>query len=423
MMSPSVATEKMAMRKSLAGLAILVVLAFGTLGLVHPSRLSAAQQAKESLGVVLFSGESLDVAPDRIKVLAAAARNARPSRGDCPRGTITAYAPKGDPLFQQALAAARRDAVRDALAKMGVDISQFYFQWKVADGEKITRDTELSFGAPTDETAPTVSIASKPTSGTRVKAGQQIAVTVTARDDTTRWESGILGIRLIADSERGRLVQERAYPPHLPTCEGQPEPATLSTVYTVPSPAPPIVRLCAIARDHANHEAKDPAIAEFPTGDWAGTMTWTHIVASAHATATTTAQADLSLDYDGKGGLTGRMAGTHSSTSKMGPCSGSTMMPGGMQANLVGSYTPGRDAMTIRTDDKQTTPMHMRIDCPGAKPVVSAHATAYEHYDRALTGLRPTADGGFESSHDQQYPCESGSTCTTRISLKLRPAK
>lgn len=408
------------MQQSFVSHSTLAALGLGAISLAIASNLSAAQQAKESLGVVLFSTEGVEASPDRIKVLAGAAHNARPTRGECPRGTITAYAPKGDPLFQQALAAARRDAVRAALTKMGVDISQFYFQWAVSDNVK--SDTVLTFGVPADETPPTVSIASKPNSGTKVTANQQIVVTVTARDDSTRWESGIRGIRLFADSEGRRLVQEGTYPPHSPTCEGQPEPRMLQATYRVPSPAPPIVRLRAITRDHAGREAKDAAIAVFPTGDWYGTMNWTHIVASPLATATTVARADLSLEYDRKGGLTGRMVGTHSATSRMGPCSGSTTTPGGIQAKLVGSYTPGRDAMTIRTEDKQTTPMHMRILC-GGKPVVSQHPGFYEHYERALTGLRATDGGGFESSHDQEYRCEAGSTCTTRISLTLRPAK
>ena len=92
---------------------------------------------------------------------------------------------------------------------------------------------------------------------------------------------------------------------------------------------------------------------------WRGTLNWTHVVANPLASATTTGRADLSLEYDGKGGLTGRIAGTHSTTSRQGPCSGSTTTPGGIQAKLVGSYTPGRDVMTVRTEDRQTTPMHI----------------------------------------------------------------
>ena len=126
-----------------------------------------------------------------------------------------------------------------------------------------------------------------------------------------------------------------------------------------------------------------------PTGDWYGTLNWTHIVTHPRATTTTTASADLSLALDGKGGLTGRMVGTHSSTSKMGPCAGSTTTPGGIQTSLVGSYTPGRDAMTIRADDKQTRPTTIQIFCPGAKPVVSQQPGAYEPYERALTAFVP----------------------------------
>lgn len=405
------------MRKSITCLPALAALALGTIDLVGSGQ-SAAQQGTKAIGFVLFGqGDSVDLQAGSLQKLAAAARSVGPSRGECPRGTITTYAAKGDELFQQALVGARRDAVFAALRQMGVDVSQFYFQAVVSDR---TNDTVLTYGAPADETPPTLHTSSQPTNGSKVRKGQQIAVTMVARDDTTLWQTGIRTIELFADSEGGRLVASRVYPPHLPTCEGQPEPHTLNTTYVVPDPPPPIVRLRAVTKDHAGHQDTDTAV--FPVGDWQGTLMWRHVVANASASATTTASADVSLEYDGKGGLTGRMVGTHSSTSKMGPCAGTTT-PGGIQAKLVGSYTPGRDAMTVRTDDKQITPMHIRISCPGARPVVSQHPGFYEHYERALTGLRANSDGGFESSHDQEYRCEAGSTCTTRITLKLRPAK
>jgi hypothetical protein len=410
------------MKRFFALLAALAAFALFARSLIDPSGLSAAPN--ESIGFGVFDGpDTVDPSLDRLRSLAAAARNVGPSRGECPRGTITAFAEKGDPLFQRAVAEVRRDAVRNALARMGVDISQFYFDYKVHDRETLRSDTVLKFGAPRDETPPTVEIASTPEPGSKVAERERITLTVTARDDSTRWESGIRGIRLFADSDDGRLVDEGAYPPHLPTCEGQPPAQTLRAVYTVPSPAPPIVRLRAISRDHAGHNAEKAAIAEFPTGDWYGTLTWTHFVIHPRAQTTTRASADVSLKYDGSGGLTGRLVGSHSATSSMGPCSGITMTHGRIQANLIGSYTPGRDAMTIRAEDEQTSPMQMEISCPGAPPVVSRHPEYYEFYERALRGLRPTADGGFQSSDEQERPCEAGSTCTTRISLTVRRAR
>jgi hypothetical protein len=94
---------------------------------------------------------------------------------------------------------------------------------------------------------------------------------MTARDDTTRWQTGTRTIELFADSEGGRLVASQIYPPHLPTCEGQPEPRTLRAVYRVPDEPPPIVRLRAVTKDHAGHQDFD--VGEFPTGDWYGSIT------------------------------------------------------------------------------------------------------------------------------------------------------
>lgn len=397
------------MRKSVAGFVMFVLPTLVTLG--SPAGLKAAQQAKESLGVVLFNADGVDIAADRIKVLAAAARNARATRGECPRGTVTAYVAKGDPLFQLALAQARRDAVRDALAKSGVDVSQFYFRAVVSDSEKITSDTVLTFGAPADETAPTVGIDSNPTPGSRVKAGQQIVVTVTARDDSTRWESGIRAIRLLADSDGGRLVQERIYPPHLPTCEGQPEPRTLQTTYVVPSPTPPIVRLRAIARDHADHEARDAAIVEFPTtGDWYGRIEWSVMGAnnSGHR-----ATIDVVVSYDGRGNLTGTATGFEQVA-----WTGGLTCPerARMSAKVVGQYTPGPNTMSLQFVEPQNTP----ANACGAKS--QFHPVAYGvGIDNNLGNMTARDDGSVEATREKPDP-SGASIWRWTVKLKRVPA-
>jgi hypothetical protein len=325
------------MKRSFSFLAVLAAFALGTIGFVASSGPSAAQQANETLGIGLFDGpESVDIVPGQLKRLAAAARNARPSRGECPRGSITAYAPKGDPLFQEALAVARRDAVRDALARMGVDISQFYFDHKVADETTITRDTELTYGAPRDETRPTVQIDATPAAGSRVRARQRIALNITARDETTRWESGIQTIELFSDSDGGRRIAVQAYPPHLPTCEGQPPPHTLSATYEVPPDPPLIVRLRAFTKDHTGHESVDTA--EFPTiGDWYGTLTMSTFTVGRDVFRT---RADIVLDQDGQGNLTGTMVGRQMYVdNSVGSCWYRMVQPNRFRVSLVGSLT------------------------------------------------------------------------------------
>lgn len=258
------------MKRSFVLPVVTCVLVLGALAASDRAQ-SAAKQTTKSVGLVLFDGDSVEIAADGLAKLAAAARGAGPTGGQCPRGTVTTIAAKGDELFQSALAQARRDAVLAALSRLGVDVSQFVFETRIADTTSIDHDTELTYGVPPDTTAPTLHTSSQPKKGSRVKPGQQIVVTMTARDETTRWQTGIKTIELFADSEGGRLVKSQPYPPHPPTCARQPEPQTLSATYTVPSDPPPIVRLRAVAKDHAGHQDFD--VGEFPTGDWYGTIT------------------------------------------------------------------------------------------------------------------------------------------------------
>ena len=324
------------MKRLTVFLAALAGFAFGAISLIVSSGPSAAQQASETLRLNLFEGaDSVAILPNRLPTLAGAARNARPSRGECPRGTITTWAPKGDELFQQALAGGRSVNVRAALAQMGVDISQFYFNYKVADTDTIAHDTVLTFGAPRDETPPKLHTSSTPPKGSKVTPRQQIVVTMTARDDATRWESGIRTIELFADSEGGRRVAAQPYPPHLPTCEGQQPPFTFAATYEVPPDPPPVVRLRAVTKDFAGHEDKD--VAEFPTADFYGTFTATSFSAVQDRFRT---RADVVLNHDSRGNLTGTMVGqqeyvAHSTSN----CSFRQVQPNRFRVSLVGSFT------------------------------------------------------------------------------------
>lgn len=158
-----------------------------------------------------------------------------------------------------------------------------------------------------------------------------------------------------------------------------------------------------------------------PTSDWVGRLIWKHRVEGRGAWAETEGKADVKLTNDG-GRLAGTMVGSHSATSG-GPCTGTTVAPAGFQAKLAASYTPGppgQDAIAIQASEKQTTPMHMQISCPGAPPVVSHHPGFYENYEKPLGGLRPTGDGGFLSHDVQTAPGEAGSTMTTTYTMTLK---
>ncbi len=108
-----------------------------------------------------------------------------------------------------------------------------------------------------DKKPPTLDTNWAPIGGTAVKPGDQIKVTMVARDDPNPRPSGIKTIQLVADSEDGRLVASENYEP---CSEGE---RRVEATYTVPANPPPVVRLTALAEDHAG--LMDTDVGEFPT--------------------------------------------------------------------------------------------------------------------------------------------------------------
>ncbi len=99
-------------------------------------------------------------------------------------------------------------------------------------------------------------------------ANQRITVKAIASDNTNRWQTGIKSIDLTSEDGRPFGFQDYSQPPT--TCQSPPPPRPLEGVYRVPSPAPPLVRLRATAKDFAGNEID--LWANFPTGDWYGSI-------------------------------------------------------------------------------------------------------------------------------------------------------
>ena len=224
----------------------------------HPS---LAQQA-QAVGFDLFAGGSVDLNPDAATQLVDAARKAQ-APGDCPLGRIIIFTAEGDPLFQEALGAARRDAVLGLLNGQGIDPSRFFVELKVFGTEASRLDT--NFRHFRDIEPPKLTVTSMPEKGKKVRANQRITVKAIASDDANDWQSGIKSIDLT--SEGGVPFGFHDYPL---TCERPTPPRTLEGVYTVPANPPPVVRLRATAKDFAGKETY--LSADFPIGDWYGTI-------------------------------------------------------------------------------------------------------------------------------------------------------
>jgi hypothetical protein len=199
-----------------------------------------------------------------------------------------------------------------------------------------------------DKERPKLDTNSVPRKGTKVKAGDKIAVTMVARDHANLWQSGIKTIQLVAESEGGRFIASENFPPASPGCTALPPERRVEATYTVPANPPPIVRLAALAEDHAG--LMDIDVGEFPTGgDWYGTFGWKHICQGGGNRDETRGTGDFTLDYDGRGNLTGTLVGSIPERIQTMPtCSFKHVTPGTFSAKLVGSYTPGKDTFQLK---------------------------------------------------------------------------
>ena len=106
---------------------VAAVLAIGGVSSIAPIGAVFAQTPGTAgpLTFDLFTGDSVDLNRRRLSgSLTPRARRRR--RANVPWGGSRLFVPKGDPLFQQALGAARRDAVLQFLNGQGIIPSRFF---------------------------------------------------------------------------------------------------------------------------------------------------------------------------------------------------------------------------------------------------------------------------------------------------------
>jgi hypothetical protein len=306
-----------------------VLAAVGLLGVGALVPAALAQQGPQEFSTFrIFEGDSVVLNPGAVQRLAEAIRRAQ-TPGDCPVGRLKVRAAEGDPLFQQAVSFARRDAILAALDRLGIPVAgRLVVETSVFGGPEGDDTIYENWG---DRTPPSLRTTSDPPKGSKVQPGQRIVVRMAARDDTDRWQTGIKTIHLVAESEGGRDLPPT--PVRYEPCS-DPREKRVEATYVVPSDPPPVVRLKATATDHAN--LTDFDIGEFPTGDFYGTFTYDLVGPGQPFHA----QADIVLKHDGKGNLTGTMVGQQrASPFAVGACTSSSVQPGRFRVSLVGSFT------------------------------------------------------------------------------------
>jgi hypothetical protein len=193
-----------------------------------------------------------------------------------------------------------------------------------------------------DTEKPTLAVKSRPREGSKVGSQQEIKVRMTASEQYANgrigWQTGVKKIQLRDE------ISNRDVPPSLE--EAAPAPCAkkswerqLDVTYRVPSNPPPVIRLRACAWDHAKNE--DCKTAEFPTGDWYGSIEFSEQLGNGRHWG----RYDITLEYDGQGNLKGRMAGTRHWDKQT--------TPSQLSAKLVGQYTPGQNAMSLQIVDPE----------------------------------------------------------------------
>jgi hypothetical protein len=369
----------------------------------------------------LFTGDSVDLNQKEAQRLINAARKAK-APGECPLGRLTIRAAKGDPLFQEALAAARRDAVLQYLNSQGIAVSRFIAE-AVVGGMEGQDDVRLDLNAGRDDIPPTLDVTWTPPKGSKVKAKQRITAKAVARDDANRWQTGINTIDLNVDG--GGSFGFHDYPRPQPPCANPPPPRILDGVYTVPADPPPLVRLRAVAKDFAGNETE--VWAEFPTGDWYGHIDWW--IPSPYSR--NWGRLDVTFDYDGQGNLKGRMAGDqHVESPPRGEfCGMTTQTPVKLSANVVGQYTPGRNTMSLRFADPHLEQGQFSMCAIGpsggplfmsGQPFGGGGPLGQPALDRLLNSLTVRTDGSVEASGEGPVAPAHSPQTTLHLKLTLR---
>ena len=149
----------------------------------------------------LFEFDIAVLKPGAAEKLLEAAAGAINPREPCPQqANFKVIVERGDPLFQQALAVARGDALIAELKRQNFAESRFEFTY---DWQGNANDVQVSYGRMRDRQPPSLHTTSVPPKGTKVKPGDRITATMVARDDANRAQSGIHRIQLVARAAGG----------------------------------------------------------------------------------------------------------------------------------------------------------------------------------------------------------------------------
>jgi hypothetical protein len=235
---------------------------------------AAIPAAAEPLAPVAVTGVfDLDLADVKRGPLEAAINGAK-AQARCypPRATFTLEVHEGsDPSFAKTLADFRKKELEKYLPSLGLEPGQFDPVAQVAfvpsyGGDPVRIDFD-KYNKKDIDPPKFHTLKSQPPKGTSVSPDQRIEVKIEAseryEDGHKSWPTGVQSIQVRADD--GVVEPTGFYRPPQPC-----EPRALNVTYTVPKVPPPVVHLCAIVEDGVGN--RDQECADFPTGEWYGTL-------------------------------------------------------------------------------------------------------------------------------------------------------
>jgi len=140
-----------------------------------------------SLGDLFTGPDSIDLKDGAADKLREAFAPIIPPRGSCPEKTKYKVIVKpGDPIFQTAIAQARRNVIR-AIVEQQLLPNMFEVTYELGSRD----DVQVDYDRVQDTVPPKLHTSSVPPKGTKVKPGDRITVTMVARDDANRFQTGI----------------------------------------------------------------------------------------------------------------------------------------------------------------------------------------------------------------------------------------
>lgn len=393
------------------------------------SATALAQQAQSggpvSLGDLFVTGTGVHGGPEptaEFKPGAAerfkdAARQARAAGdnlepGQCPKPKVTVTVASENDEWGRAVANARVLQLQDVL---GADAGRFTFATQVVVTPVAGTEGNVKIDASIADAGPPA-ITVDPPSGTKVRQGQRLRITVTAAEPETGWQAGIKQIQ-IEDLDRRTNLEPWTNPAAAPRpCANVGFSETITRRYRVPDV--PVARLKITARDY--HNPPQAIVVEYPTGDWYGQLELSIV----SPTVGVSSRLDVTLDYDGRGNIEGRMAGDANMVKWGGYECPFSATPAKLSARLVGQYTPGRNTMSLTIAERNVGPG--RVECVPPEARVPRDQFVWEHghgyvdqpvIDRLFRNLAVADDGSVEASGEDSAVAQE---TVVRAKLSLR---